>query len=145
MPAVKKVAPAPEAAKPPEFTAPANMAQAADAWWKVRTKRLAKAKEVEALEREEAFLKDHLIQVVPANSATGVAGKLVSITIEKKFRPLVEDWDKFYAAIRKDRNGFRFLNRAVNAAACKEVWEAGKVVPGVKKDQYKTLSYSARK
>lgn len=130
-----------------EFTAPVNVAAAADKWFSTRTKRLAKQKEVDALEREESFLKDHIIQVLPASKAEGISGKLVTVMIEKKDRAEVSDFDAFtdFIVKNKKKGAFSLLNRAVNAKTVKEYWAAGVEVPGLKKVTYKTLAYSAKK
>jgi hypothetical protein len=51
----------------------------------------------------------------------------------------VEDWDKFYAFIRKTKN-FGLLQRRAGDAAIQELWDAGKTVPGVSTFNVVTVS-----
>lgn len=131
----------------PEFKPPKKLADAADLWFSTRAERLALQKQVDALEAKEALLKSHIIDTLPASSATGIRGQLVAVVIERKDRPEVEDYDAFCDFIVKNRKkgAFALLNRALNAKSIKEYWDAGKAVPGINKVQYKTLSYSAVK
>lgn len=112
---------------------PKSLAACADLYYKTRQERLAIEKSAETLKADEAALKDHLINNLPKSDATGVAGKLCRVSVQTKSVPQVADWDLFYAHVAKNRakGGFALLNRAVNAAAVKEIWDAGKEVPGV--------------
>jgi hypothetical protein len=120
-------------AKTTEFEIPSSLAAAADLFYKTREERLALQKEVNAIEEREKILKDHLVRSIPKSEATGIAGKLVRVSVVTKSVPQVEDWDAFYAYIVKTRKkgGFALLNKAVNSASVKEIWDAGKDVPGV--------------
>lgn len=145
MPKVAAPAAEPKAVKP-KYVVPKKPADAADRWFEVMQKRLALGKEVAALEAEEKFLKAHLIDVLPANNATGISGKTVTVLVERKERAEIADYDAFVEYIAKNRKKgtFALLNRAVNAASVKEYWARGEDVPGIAKVDYKTLSYSRR-
>lgn len=138
------------------FKAPKNLGAAADKFYELRQERLtiagAATKQIEPIQKEESFLREHLIELLPASDATGVAGKLVRVSIKKGTEPVAEDWPKIYAhiveqylAAKKKKNGlhdgaFALLNRALNSATVKEMWDAGAAVPGVGKFQTKSLS-----
>lgn len=126
---------------------PKKMAEVADLWFSTRAARLALQKQVDALEAREAQLKSHIIDNLPASSATGIRGKLVAVVIEKKDRAELADFDAFTDFIVKNRKkgAFALMNRALNAKAIKEYWDMGQQVPGVNQVAYKTLSYSAIK
>lgn len=62
----------------------------------------------------------------------GVTGKVGRVEVKEKKVAIVEDWDAFYANIKK-KGEFELLNRAVNQKAVAERWEAKKQVPGVGK------------
>lgn len=121
---------------------PKNLAAAADLYYSVRLERLAREKELEAEKEFENLLKEHLINNIPKSEATGVAGKLCRVSINTKTVPVVQDWEKFYEYVAKNRSkgGFALLNRAVNAKAVSEIWDAGKQVPGVGSFNAVTLS-----
>lgn len=116
-----------------KFTIPKSQGAAADLYFSLREKRLALQREAAAVEEQEKLVQAHLIAVIPKSLGTGVAGKLCRVSVQTKPIPQVTDWDKFYAHIAKNKSkgGFALLNRAVNAAAVKEIWDAGKEVPGV--------------
>lgn len=127
--------------KPP-VRLPRTLAACADLYWETRNKRLAIDKQVAELQKQETYIKEHLIKNIPKSDATGVAGKLCRVTVMPKDIPQVKDWDKFWEYIARNRSkgAFALLNKAPNAAAIKEIWESGKDVPGVEKFSTSTLS-----
>lgn len=78
------------------------------------------------------------------DSQTGVTGKVGRVEVKSKEIASVEDWEKFYANIKK-KGEFDLLNKAVNQKAVKERWEQGKEVPGVGKFVKKVISLTAVK
>lgn len=113
---------------------PKNLAQCADRLYVVRQERLALQKQVEQMEREEAALREHLINNLPKSQASGIAGKVARATVETKTVVAVKDWDKLWQYIVKqypENPGVTaFVQRRVGDTAVKEVWAAGKTVPG---------------
>ena len=75
-------------------------------------------------------VEDHFINILPVGELSGVQGRAARVQITESPVPTVEDWEKFYAHIKKT-GSFELLNRAVNRAAVKERWDARKQVPGV--------------
>lgn len=128
-------APSPEPAL--KFKAPATLGAAADRLYTVRAKRLALQKQVDAMRAEETFLSEHLIQKLPKSQASGIAGRVARATVGTKDVPQVADWEALQAHILKNakRNPgvWALMQRRVGEAAVKELWEAGKTVPGVTK------------
>jgi hypothetical protein len=112
---------------------PKSLAAAADLYYSTREMRLKLEREAEANKDFENQLKDHLINSIPKSDATGIAGKLCRVSVQTKPIAQVADWEKFYAHVAKNRakGSFALLNKAVNQKAVKEVWDAGKSVPGV--------------
>lgn len=113
--------------------------QRADLLYAVDTHRLECARIVEAQKKFVTKLEKWFIQTLPDSEATGIAGQVARVQIKHKERPSVVNWDKVYDHIRKSKE-FELLNRAVNAKAVKERWEAGKQVPGIEKFAYKDVS-----
>lgn len=105
----------------------------------VREARLALNKVVEAIKEEEQRLTDHIIDTVNADLEGGAVGKRYKAIIQRDQKPVIEDYDKFTAHIKRTGN-FDLLNRAVNAAAVKERWENNKEVPGIGHFSFKKLS-----
>lgn len=123
---------APKPAKPP-VKLPKQLGQCVDLYWELRQQRLELVRQVAELEEKEQFVKNHLIENIPKSSATGVAGVHCRVSIKQDFVPRVEDWSKFYDYVAKNKakGSFALLNKAVNASAVKEIWEANKQIPGV--------------
>lgn len=109
---------------------PKTLAACADLMQKVRQERLAAQKVVEALQKQESFIEEHLINSLPKSEATGVAGKTARATVVVKDYPTVTDWDSFYKYIKKT-GSFELLQRRLSEGAIKERWEGKKTIPGV--------------
>lgn len=116
-----------------------TQAQRADLLYEVDKVRLEQQKVAENIKKFVSKLEKWFIQELPERSATGIAGKVARVQIVKKDRPSVVNWNKFYTHIKK-KGEFELLNRAVNARAVKERWDAGKQVPGVDKFTFKDVS-----
>lgn len=82
---------------------------------------------------------EHFVQTLAVGEASGVQGHKSRVQVTDSVVPVVEDWTKFYAHIKKT-NEFELLNRAVNRAAVTERWEAKRQVPGVGKFHAKKVS-----
>jgi hypothetical protein len=130
----EKAAPAETAPKTPDVKLPKSLAQCADRLYEVRQKRLALAKDVEAMEREETALREHLIANLPKSQASGIAGKIARVTIETKTVVSVIDWDALWKYLvkqyPKNPGVISLLQRRVGDAAVKDIWANGGEVPG---------------
>lgn len=123
----------------PKYKFPKAMGACADQLFKIREKRKEMQKLVDAVEAEEKALKEHIINNLPKSEASGVAGKLCRVTVITKQIPQVQDWDKFYAHVKKTGD-FELLQRRLTDTAVKERWENGKKIPGVESFNAVTLS-----
>lgn len=92
--------------------------------------KLAKAREAKAanavitkrLDEEYKAIEAEVMETLEAQGLAGAKGKLGTVSIINSIVPDVQDWDKFYAMIKK--NGwFHLLNRAPNAPAFREALE----------------------
>lgn len=135
--AAKPAAPAePKAAKggAKKYVPPKNMALCADEFYKLREKRLAMQKEVDAIEAMEGACREQLINNLPKSEASGIAGKLCRVAVENKEIVRVTDWDAFWGFIvtefKKNRGVSGILQRRVNENMVKELWAAKRKVPG---------------
>lgn len=127
-------------------TLPKSLALAADELYKTREARLAKQKEVDALQARETELSEHLILNLPKSDATGVAGKTCRVSVVSKTIVTVTDWAAYYGYIAKESKKnpgvWSLLQKRVGEAAVKEMWEAGKAVPGADRILVPKLSIS---
>ena len=110
--------------------APKTIGEAADRLFKTKLKRLDAQKVVDELAKEEAALKEFIINELPKSNAAGVTGKLARVTVSNKSTPQVKDWDAFNAYVKK-HNAFELLQRRLSVAAVEERLEAGVNLPGV--------------
>lgn len=127
------------AAKVKKLVIPKNLGAQADLYDTIREERLEIESRAEELKKQETQIKEHLIEALKKAKMTGAAGSRVRADIDKKEYPTVTDIKKLYAHIKKTGE-FDLLNRAVNAKAVKERWEAKKTIPGVGKFTKSTLS-----
>jgi hypothetical protein len=136
----------------PKFKAPKSLALAADKLYQVREARLKMQKDVDLLQAEETFLKEHLINTLPKSDAGGVQGKICRVSISMKEGKRVTDWHAYYANLvamynksvkKKDGQedgAFAFLQKRVGEKIIGEMWDAGQTVPGVEKYRYPDVS-----
>ena len=82
---------------------------------------------------------EFFIQKLAVGESSGVQGKKSRVQITEAVIPVVDDWPKFYAHIKK-KGEFELLNRAPNRAAIQERWDAKKNVPGIGKFHAKKVS-----
>lgn len=114
---------------------PKTLAACADELYTTRQARFALDKQVDALKAREAQLSEELINKLPKSQASGIAGKVARATIETKTVCQVVDWDKVNGYIlknaKKNPGVFALYQRRIGESAVKEMWEAGREVPGV--------------
>jgi len=126
------------------FKAPKTLAETADQLYNTREQRLALERQAAELQEQETFLREHLINNLPKSNATGVAGKVVRVSIVNKVVYTVKDWDMVRGYIKtnagKNPGVWGLMNKALNQGAAKEVFESGKLIPGVEKLEVPTVS-----
>lgn len=116
-----------------------TLARTVDQLYEVRKRRLEAQKEVDKLQKIETELNNTLIEHLPASDASGVAGHIARAQIVATIIPTVENWDEFYKYVAKNKN-FGLLQRRLSVKAVEELWEDGKVVPGVGRFHAKKVS-----
>lgn len=109
---------------------PLTDAGKADLRYTLNKQRLALQKQVEQLQALETQLNDWFIENLPKSEASGIAGKVARIQLQRKVVPQVEDWEKVYGYIQK-HGAFELLQRRINNAAVAERWDNKEQVPGV--------------
>lgn len=121
------------------FKLPKTLAECADLAYELREQRLKIQKEAEAVAKNEALLREHLIQTLPKSLASGVSGKVANAKIERKTVPQVTDKAKFLAYVKKTGQ-FDLISTSMNSKAVEDRWENKKKVPGVGEFQVVKLS-----
>jgi hypothetical protein len=131
------VIPSPPKAEKSKF--PKTIGACADKVYELRIARLAKQKEVDAIEADEQALKAYIIDNLPKSEASGVAGKYARVTVITKEVPQVKDWPTFYKFLKKTGD-FDLLQKGLSKAAVEARWDAGKTIPGIEVFTAVTLS-----
>lgn len=124
------------ATKPKPF--PKSLGACADLLYTLREERLAADRAAAALEEREKALVEHIIDKMPADSG-GAVGLHHKAIVKRDVKPIVEDWDAFYAFVAKTK-AFELLQRRLGEVAIKERWDDGTKVPGVGRMQVKKIS-----
>lgn len=119
---------------------PKSLAVCADKYYQLRQQRLAMQKKVDEIEAEEKAYKNHLIDNVPKSEATGVQGKIARVTIVTREEPQVKDEEAFRKYLAKTKRWDLAYKLRPSAPAIRELWEDGKVIPGVEKFNVVTVS-----
>lgn len=109
---------------------PATIGACADLLFRMKERRQGVQRQLEEMEEEERALKAHIIQTLPKSQASGVAGRLASVSVRNKEIPQVKDWEKFYAYVRK-HSRFDLMQRRLAEKAVAEMLDDGVKVPGV--------------
>ena len=99
-------------------------------------------KQLKKLNEEEAYIETTLIEALQAEGLQKASSDLATASLSHKSYPAIKDWDKALAFIV---NGHReLLNKKINAAAYRELEEAGIEVPGVKSFDKATLNFKRK-
>lgn len=98
---------------------PKSLGACADLYHDTREKRLAEDKKVKEIKADETAIANHIIDNLEKSNEGGAVGKRYKAIVKTDDAYTVEDWDKFYAYIKKTGE-FDLLNRALNQAAVKE-------------------------
>lgn len=104
-----------------------------------RETRLAEQRKVDKIEEKEKKLKTEIMAALQAQKSQGVTGSRKRAELVKKKFPSVTDQaalDKF----SKRKGNEDIIKHTLNAAAVKERWENGEVIPGVKAEEVISLS-----
>jgi hypothetical protein len=109
-----------------------ELAQRADTYAKIKAQRLAADKTAASFKIEESKAKAFLMETMLAQGITAIGGSVIRLELDSEpvQEPIVEDWPKLYAHIKKTGD-FSLLEKRIGKAAVKEQWENGKKLPGV--------------
>jgi len=98
----------------------------------VRLKKQIQLDENKLKEKKQRYeeMSDDLLNNFNKQDLNGASGKLGSVSVTKTIVPDVEDWNKFFSYVHRNK-AFDMLQRRVSVSAFRERLEAGKKVPGV--------------
>lgn len=125
--------------KKTEVKLPRTIGACADLLYETKEKRLALAREVAVLEELEKRLKEKIINELPVSEASGVAGKLARVTINKKSTWRATDWAEIWKYAKKNDAHDIFQRRLSDEAINLRI-EAGEKIKGLELFHYKSVS-----
>ena len=125
-----------------ERALPKSAAACGDLLYQTRQERLEAQKVVDDLAALETRLKDHLINTLPKDKASGISGKIARVQLEPEDIPIVEDWDKFRAYMVRTK-AWDMLQKRINPKAVMDRRNAGKKVAGT--GTFKNIKVSCTK
>lgn len=118
---------------------PKSLGICADHYKAVQSLRLLMQKDIDVVKKREKELEDHIVENLSASDDTGVSGKKFHAKVTSKKQPTADDWEKIHDWIYEN-DRFDILGKSLNSKAVNEMWEDGKVIPGVKAVNVKKLS-----
>lgn len=137
-------APKEEKPLPKGFKMPKTLGGCADLLYTTRQDRLGLNQVVDEYKTIESRVKDYVVENLPKSNATGISGKVASVSVETKDVPSPDYWPAIYKGIvddymahikKKDGlqdSAFDLLSRALNSASVEARWANSVKVPGVK-------------
>ena len=109
---------------------PGTLGAAVDRLYTTRQTRLEETREIDGMKAYETAIKEHLIETLPKDDASGVTGLLARAQISSKKVPSVKDWTAFFAYV-KENDAWDLLAKRVNDTAVAERWDNGETIPGI--------------
>jgi len=107
-----------------------NIGQKIDKLWLLREKKRAKDAESKLIGDEIDALEAELMHHMTDEGTDKAAGKKATVSITKSVVPQAIDWDAFYAYIHRHKY-YHLLERRPAVAGCRELFDAGKKIPGI--------------
>lgn len=96
----------------------------------LRDKRKVLDDQSKELAKQAHVLGLELIEALEAEGLDSGRGRKASVSISRTVVPSVNDWEAFHEFIRKKKL-MHLLQRRPSDAACRELFEMGKSIPGV--------------
>lgn len=123
----------------PEVIIPQTIGGCIDALYKARAERLALSKKVDEAKAVEAMFEDHILNTFNKSDLEGAKGELATASIKRSTVYQLEDWPTFIAYV-SEQKAWELLRKQPGSTACKEHFENGQPIPGIKPYQKIDLS-----
>ncbi len=112
-----------------------------DKLYTMRETRIAAQRVVDDNKKDEALLRQQIIEVLKEQGLNGARGVIATGSIKKEDVPKLSNADKFFAYVKKN-DAWHLLHKRIAVEAWRELHEAGKKVPGVEALPVEDLSLS---
>lgn len=96
----------------------------------LREERRLLEKKIEEINKEYSIIEGELLKQMKAEGLEMAKGKFASASLQEVVKPQIEDWDKFYAYIKRN-DYFHLLERRPSVTGCRELFETKGKIPGV--------------
>ena len=110
-----------------------------DKLYAIRAERLKLNERINELKSDEKVLRERLLRTIPKADLSGARGAIGQANLIPEVYPKITDKDRFLKNLRKTGE-FDLIVWHPNSAACKERWEAKRVIPGVMPEGFTKLS-----
>ena len=100
-----------------------------DALYGLRAQRIDLEKDIEALKKQEASIKETILETLKSMGLEAATGNAATASIKYSTRPQVTDWDAVYTYIH-DNNMFELLHKRITTTLWAALLEDGFTVPG---------------
>lgn len=115
-----------------------------DSYITIRDQRLAADRLVAQLKESEEDLKKTIIAKFQEGGVKALGGQLGLVKMAELDEPVAENWELVYDYIAENE-AWHLLHKRLTTTAIKELWDDGKVVPGVGHTKIYKLSVSGVK
>lgn len=105
----------------------------------LREKKRVLEAQVKEIEDQYNALAEQVMERLDADGMDKATGKQASVSISKSLVGNVVDWDKVHAYIKKT-GYFHLLQKRLNDASAREIFESGKKIPGCDPFEKKRLN-----
>lgn len=118
---------------------PMTLGAATDKMWALREEKRKLGVEEKRIDGELKELETTIFGLLDAQDTRKAEGKKASVSIGEVVVGTVDDWDALWPYIVKNKY-FHLVQKRVSDPGLRELWEKGKVVPGVQPFTKRTLS-----
>lgn len=101
-----------------------------DGLHKLREQKRALEAEIKTISEAMDALEQELLAQMDAEGVIKSTGKLATVSVTTSVKPVVEDWDAFYAYIHRHKY-YHLLERRPAVLGCRELFEQKGKIPGV--------------
>lgn len=102
---------------------------AIDSLWEKREEKRNMEARIKTIESEIVAIEESLIDRMDGEKTSKSQGSKASASITTAVAANVEDWPAFHAYVAKNKY-FHLLHKRVSDPAMRELWDAGKKIPG---------------
>lgn len=118
---------------------PTTIGATIDLLFTLREQRRELEAKIKTIKEQEDAVDAHLMNNFEKAGLDGARGKLAQVSIKRSTVADVQDWDKLYAYISRNK-AWDLLQKRASITALRARWDDKKVVPGVEPKEITALS-----